>query len=120
MEISEYMTVKWIVLFLSAIATVFAWAKIIKSNEHWILKTIQFLIAMFPVLGPILYFTMFNPPKKQPVHMRATLNHYGTGGRFSGGGTRRFNYDPIDDQIAQAEKEESKEHRAPKKRKRKK
>ncbi len=120
MDISEYITVKSLVLLASAVATIFAWIKIFRSKEHWILKITQFLIAIFPVFGPFCYFFLFNPPEKQPVHMRATLNHYGTGGRFSGGGTRRFNYDPTDDQVNQLQKEEFSKNQAKTKGKKKK
>lgn len=60
MGISESMSAKWIVLALSGIANLIAWVKIIKSDEHWILKTIQWLIAMFPVFGWITHNKAFS------------------------------------------------------------
>src|SRR5512139_2230020 len=68
-----------------------------KSKESVWFKIVGTLTAAIPLFGPLLYAFVQMPPKI-PVHLRATMNHRGRGGRFIGGGSKQFNYDSVFDQ----------------------
>ena len=76
-----------------AVSVVLVWA-LWKSGEPLWFKIVGTLVAAIPFFGPFLYSFVRMPPKA-PVHLRATMNHYGKGGRFIGFGSNRFNYDPV-------------------------
>lgn len=93
-----------------AIAACVAWAvsaslvwSLWKSKEPVWFKIVGTLTAAIPFFGPFLYAFVQMPPKI-PVHLRATMNHPGRGGRFIGGGSKRFNYDPVFEQTESKQK----------------
>jgi len=63
-----------------------------RSVEPRWFKVVASLALAIPVFGPFLYFFLKMPPKL-PMDLRATMNHYGQGGRFSGFGGKRLNFD---------------------------
>jgi hypothetical protein len=65
-----------------------------KSQEPLWFKLLGTLVAAIPFFGPFL-FAFFSMPSRLPIHLRQTMNHHGTGGRFLGLGSDRFNYDPV-------------------------
>jgi hypothetical protein len=75
------------------LSAVLVWA-LWKSQEPLWFKFLGTLIAAIPFFGPFL-FSFFSMPTRLPVHLRQTMNHHGTGGRFLGLGSERFNYDPV-------------------------
>jgi len=96
MELSEILTTKWIIIFISECITVYLWTHIYKSTDPTWYKILLALIIIIPVVGIFIYFFAQGMPSKSPQHLRATMNHYGNGGRFIGGGSKRFNYDPVE------------------------
>ena len=87
------MAVAFFVL-LSTAATMFVWWRIWKAQWPLAAKIIVGLLAVFPVLGPLMGLFVTSAPKPAPEHLKATMNHYGRGGRFIGFGSGRFNYNP--------------------------
>ncbi len=96
MELSEILTAKWITIFISECITVYLWSQIYKSTDPVWYKILLAIITIIPVVGVFMYFFAQGMPSKTPEHLRATMNHYGNGGRFIGGGSQRYNYDPVD------------------------
>jgi hypothetical protein len=79
---------------LSATATVFVWRRIWHAQWPLAAKITVGLLAAFPVLGPLMGLFVTSAPEPAPEHLRATMNHYGRGGRFIGFGSGRFNHNP--------------------------
>ena len=75
-----------IVLFL--ISLWFIWI----TKEHLALKVILLVVSFIPIIGPILIFFVINIPNRAPKDLRASMNHWGSGGRFIGNGSGRFTY----------------------------
>lgn len=88
---------KIVVLTVSFIATIFVWQRLLRFNEHPALKVAIAVIAVFPILGPLMGLWIVGMPDMTAPHLRATMNHRGTGGRFIGFGSGRFSYDDHSD-----------------------
>ena len=86
---------------LSAAATVFVWRRIWHAQWPLAAKITVGLLAAFPVLGPLMGLFVTSAPEPAPEHLRATMNHYGRGGRFIGFGSGRFNHNPAQTGTAQ-------------------
>ena len=118
MEFSELLTTKWIIILVSECVTVYLWTHIHKSTDPTWYKVLLALITIIPVVGVFIYLFAQGMPSKSPQHLRATMNHYGNGGRFTGGDSQRFNYDPVE-QINNTEVKKSNKGRKKKNQKRK-
>lgn len=86
-----------LVLLASLAATLFLWRRLVTWEAPRFLKGVLAIVALFPVVGPILTLWVIAMPDRLPERLRATMNHYGQGGRFSGFGSRRFGPDDISD-----------------------
>jgi hypothetical protein len=84
-----------IAFVLSAIGTVLVWARLAKQDVSGTEKVLTGLLAIIPIIGPLMGLFTTSAPPPAPENLRATMNHYGNGGRFIGGGSRQFNYDPV-------------------------
>jgi hypothetical protein len=85
---------KFVVLGLSLLATVYVWWRLLHWKEHAALKVAIALLALFPVVGPLMCLWVVGMPEPADPALRATMNHRGRGGRFIGFGSGKFNYDP--------------------------
>src|SRR3712207_4849311 len=83
-------TAAWIVLTLSAAGTIYVWTLLSKSEEHWLLRLFLAGFAVVPIFGPLLCVWIVGLPPRLPSHLRATMNHYGRGGRIIGFGSGRL------------------------------
>ena len=101
MELSAFLTTKWIVIGISECIALYLWTRIYKSNDPTWYKALLYLITLIPVFGIFTYLFAQGMPTKAPQHLRATMNHYGRGGRFIGNGSQRFNYDPVEQEGAE-------------------
>lgn len=81
-----------IVIVASWVFSVFLALSLWRSAEPRWFKVIASIALALPVFGPFLYFFLEMPPKA-PIELRATMNHYGQGGRFSGFGSKQFDFD---------------------------
>lgn len=79
---------------LSVGATGFVWWRLWHAQWPWAAKLVVGVLTAFPVLGPLMGLFATSAPEPAPERMRATMNHYGRGGRFIGFGSGRFNFDP--------------------------
>ena len=101
MELSELLTTKWVVIGISECIALYLWTRIYKSSDPSWYKVLLYLITIIPIFGILAYIFVQGMPSKAPQHLRATMNHYGQGGRFIGNGSRRFNYDPVEQEGAE-------------------
>jgi hypothetical protein len=85
-------TVRWVVLAISFAFTLLVWWRLLRFNEHPILKFLIGIVALIPVIGPLVGLWLVGMPDVQPRKFWATLNHYGRGGRFIGFGSGRFTH----------------------------
>ncbi len=85
-------TIRWLLLAASFLLTLFVWFRLIRLKEHPALKVVIALLALIPVLGPLIGLWLTGMPDVQPRRFRATMNHWGIGGRFIGFGSGRFTY----------------------------
>lgn len=109
----------WIVLAISLALTGFVWVALIRISEHWVLKIAIGVIAIIPVLGPLIGLWLVGMPSIKPRASWATMNHYGLGGRFIGFGSRRFSHPDItsvDPQIDEHHREKKRKPRKPRSR----
>ena len=90
-------TPRAIFLGFSFLFALYAWYYIYRSGEHIFLKLIGSFMPLLPILGPLLVLWVFNIPNKQHFSKRATMNHYGVGGKFFGFGGKRHTYSDITD-----------------------
>ncbi len=96
MEFSELLTTKWIVMGISECIALYLWTHIYKSCDPSWYKALLYLITIVPIFGIFAYLFAQGMPTKAPLHLRATMNHYGKGGRFINNGSQRFNYTPVE------------------------
>ena len=82
-------------LAFSFLFALYAWHYIYRSSEHPFLKIIGSFIPLIPTVGPLLVLWIFNIPNKQDISKRATMNHYGIGGKFFGFGNKKHTYSDI-------------------------
>ena len=82
----------FIVMVASWVISAFLAWSLWKSEEPRWFKAIASVALAIPVFGPFLYFFLEMPPKA-PMQLRATMNHYGQGGRFIGFGSKQFDFD---------------------------
>lgn len=87
----------WILIGLCWAISVWLALSLWKSKEPVWFKIVGTLVALIPIFGPPLYYFLEMPPR-HPSKLRATMNHSGTGGRFIGFGSGRFNFDPVPDE----------------------
>jgi len=85
-------TVRWIVLAISLAFTFLVWFRLLRLNENPVLKFFIGVVALIPVVGPLVGLWLVGMPDIQPRKFWATLNHYGRGGRFIGFGSGRFSH----------------------------
>lgn len=85
-------------LIIAGILALLAWVKIAKSGMHIILKVLSAPIPLIPIFGPIIVFWIVHMPDRAPKDLRASMNHWGRGGRFIGGGSGRFTYSDSGDE----------------------
>ncbi|MCP5079716.1 MAG: hypothetical protein GY951_16895 [Psychromonas sp.] len=81
----------------SFVFALYAWYYIYRSSDYVFLKVLGALIPLIPTIGPLLVLWIFNIPDKQHVSKRATMNHYGAGGKFFGFGSKRHTYSDVSD-----------------------
>ena len=84
-----------IVLMASLAATLYLWRRLVSWDVPRFLKVVLATVALVPVIGPILAFWVIVIPDRAPERLRATMNHYGRGGRFIGFGSRQFRPEDI-------------------------
>ena len=85
-------TTRWVVLAASSLLTLVVWFRLIRLEEHPALKVAIALVALIPVLGPLMGLWLTGMPNVQSRKFWATMNHWGRGGRFIGFGSGRFTY----------------------------
>ncbi|MBX3678493.1 MAG: hypothetical protein KF853_15875 [Rhodocyclaceae bacterium] len=86
---------KLAVLGLSLIGTMFVWWRLQTWQEHRALKIVLAVVALFPVIGPFLCIWILATPDRAHPRLRATMNHFGIGGRFIGFGSKAFGHDDV-------------------------
>lgn len=59
-----------LIAIVSAIVSVAAVPRILKSDDHTAFKVACILIVLIPVLGPLMYFWTSNMPQKQSPEMQ--------------------------------------------------
>ena len=79
-------------LLFSLIFAIYAWYYLARSTAHPALKILGSFIPLIPTIGPFLVLWIFSMPDKQHPDNRASMNHWGRGGRFIGNGSGRFTY----------------------------
>jgi hypothetical protein len=91
-------TVRWTILAISLVLTVLVWFRLFRLREHPILKVLIGIVALIPVIGPVVSLWLVGMPDKLPRKFRATMNHYGRGGRFIGHGSGRFMHGDVSEE----------------------
>ena len=91
-------TTRWLLLGASLAFTILVWFRLIGLKEHLGLKVLIAVVALIPVIGPIVGLWITGMPDVQPRKFWATMNHWGKGGRFIGFGSGRFTYGDLSDQ----------------------
>jgi len=86
-----------LVTVISLAATLYLWRRLFRWEAPRFLKVVLAIVALFPVVGPMLTLWVIAMPDRAPESMRATMNHYGRGGRFIGFGSRQFRPDDTSD-----------------------
>ena len=84
-----------IVLGLSFLATLYVWWRLFRFREYLVLKIPLAFVAIVPVIGPLVALWIIGMPERTHPKLRATMNHYGIGGRFIGFGSNRFKPDEV-------------------------
>jgi len=77
---------------LSVALTIYSWYYIARSKEILPFKLFGLLIAVVPFIGLFIVLWIFNIPGKQSKEKQATMNHYGLGGKFIGGGDNAYTF----------------------------
>lgn len=91
-------TTRWLLLGISFAFTILVWFRLISLKEYFGLKILIGVVALIPVIGPIVGVWITGMPDVQPRKFWATMNHRGIGGRFIGFGSGRFTYGDLSDQ----------------------
>lgn len=91
-------TGRTLVLIVALLLAIVAWVKILRSDSPTILKLLALPIPLIPIVGAIIALWIFSMPSAQPKDLRASMNHYGNGGRFIGNGSGRFTYSDFGDE----------------------
>jgi len=87
-----------LVFSVSLILALVALVKLARAPTHLFLKIVSLPILLVPVIGPIIVVWIMTMPSKQPKDLRASMNHYGQGGRFIGNGSGKLTYSDFEDE----------------------
>jgi len=84
-----------IIIILNIITSCILIFRLVLKPTTLVFKVFWSLVLCVPFLGVFLYLGFSSPPKPAPMHLRATMNHFGRGGKFTGNDSKRYNYDPL-------------------------
>lgn len=82
------------IIFFSAsfFLTLWVWYCIWRTHANTPLKLLYSLFAAIPFIGSLLVLWIIYIPDSQPIDKRATMNHYGEGGKFIGFGDKQYTH----------------------------
>lgn len=72
--------------------TLWVWYLIWKKPTNVLLKLLYSCFAAIPFIGSLLVLWIIYMPDSQPRDKRATMNHYGEGGKFIGFGDKQYTH----------------------------
>lgn len=77
---------------LSFFLTLWIWYYIWRTPTNVLLKLLYSCFAAIPFIGSLLVLWIIYMPDSQPIDKRATMNHYGEGGKFIGFGDKQYTH----------------------------
>jgi len=81
-----------IFISVSFFLTLWIWYYIWHASTNVALKLLYAFFAAIPFIGPLLVLWIIHIPDSQPIDKRATMNHYGQGGKFISTGNKQHTH----------------------------